>query len=224
MYNIHVDHLNTPRRITDQANTLVWKWDSKPFGDSPADDDPDGDGQSFTYNVRFPGQYYDQETGLHYNYFRDYDPGTGRYIESDPIGLNGGVNTYLYVNASPLIFIDPRGLVKIHGNWCGPDWTGGLDEQYYESPPGHYLFPKTLMDNACRAHDICYSVCREEYKCNKSGRGACMTQCDRSLAGATPIGSNSGTSVAKSVAIYVWMNYNIFPNPGENSPECSCRE
>ena len=100
MYNIHVDHLNTPRYITDQASTLVWKWDGKPFGDTLADDDPDGDGQRFTYNVRFPGQYYDQETGLHYNYFRDYDPSTGRYIESDPIGLDGGLNTYAYVDKS----------------------------------------------------------------------------------------------------------------------------
>ncbi|WP_425502906.1 RHS repeat-associated core domain-containing protein [Pseudomarimonas arenosa] len=60
--------------------------------------------------LRFPGQYYDQESGLHYNYFRDYDPSTGRYIESDPIGLNGGVSLYAYVSGSPLGLIDRLGL------------------------------------------------------------------------------------------------------------------
>jgi RHS repeat-associated protein len=63
------------------------------------------------YNLRFPGQYYDVETGLAYNYRRDYDPATGRYIESDPIGLDGGSSsTYIYVDDSPLVGVDPLGL------------------------------------------------------------------------------------------------------------------
>jgi RHS repeat-associated protein len=61
-------------------------------------------------NLRFPGQYYDRETGLHYNYFRDYEPGTGRYVEADPIGIEGGLNVYGYANQSPLTFADPLGL------------------------------------------------------------------------------------------------------------------
>lgn len=60
--------------------------------------------------LRFPGQYYDAESNLHYNTFRDYDPQTGRYVESDPIGLEGGINTYIYANASPLVWIDLLGL------------------------------------------------------------------------------------------------------------------
>nr|WP_286011447.1 RHS repeat-associated core domain-containing protein [Methylovulum psychrotolerans] len=80
-YNIHADHLNSPRVILNAANTVVWRWDNT---------DPDGDGVTFDYNLRFPGQYYDKETGLHYNGQRYYDPQSGRYLTPDPIGLMGG--------------------------------------------------------------------------------------------------------------------------------------
>jgi RHS repeat-associated protein len=88
-YYVHTDQLGTPRVITN-GDTVIWRWQSDPFGSTVAREDPDGDSVLFTYNLRFPGQYYDDETGLHYNYFRTYDPSTGRYLESDPIGLGGG--------------------------------------------------------------------------------------------------------------------------------------
>ncbi|MFC1751480.1 RHS repeat-associated core domain-containing protein, partial [Pseudomonadota bacterium] len=83
-YRIYTDHLNTPRAITDDTNTVVWEWlNDDPFGANLANEDVDGDGNLFAYNLRFAGQYFDEETGLHYNYFRTYDPETGKYLQSD---------------------------------------------------------------------------------------------------------------------------------------------
>ncbi len=91
----------------------MWRWISDPFGTTAANDDPDGDGTTFTLNLRFPGQYFDTETGLHYNYFRYYDPATGRYVTSDPIGLEVGLNTYGYVGGNPVGLVDPKGLTHL---------------------------------------------------------------------------------------------------------------
>jgi RHS repeat-associated protein len=89
----------------------VWRWDQQEaFGNNPADEDPDANSVAFDPPLRLPGQRYDKESGLHYNYFRDYDPSIGRYAESDPIGLFGGVNIYLYVRADPISYFDPSGL------------------------------------------------------------------------------------------------------------------
>jgi RHS repeat-associated protein len=112
LYYIYPDHLDTPRIVVNAANAMVWRWDSTdPFGSLPADSNPNGLG-TFTFSLRFPGQYFNQETGLHYNNFRDYDPGVGRYIESDPVGLRGGTNTYTYVR-NPLSNADPTGLFNL---------------------------------------------------------------------------------------------------------------
>jgi RHS repeat-associated protein len=88
---------------------IVWRWDSEPFGTAAANQNPSGSGTPFVYNPRFPGQYYDAETGLNYNYERDYDPATGRFVESDPIGLRGGRNTYAYADGNPITNTDPTG-------------------------------------------------------------------------------------------------------------------
>jgi RHS repeat-associated protein len=109
----------------------VWLWNHDPFGN--------GAPLGATYELRFPGQFFDQATGLHYNYFRDYDPRLGRYIESDPIGLAGGINTYAYAGSNPLTRIDPRGLTDLSQvigrivKWCmgngdGPDDQCAADQ------------------------------------------------------------------------------------------------
>lgn len=130
-FYIHTDHLNTPRRITRPSNNQVlWRWQSDPYGHSLPDEDADGDGVGFAYNLRFPGQYFDAETGLHYNHFRDFDPSTGRYLESDPIGLAGGINTYGYSGGNPITNFDPWGMDWIE--YTGQRLTlydGNLDDR-----------------------------------------------------------------------------------------------
>jgi len=101
--------LNTPRLIADSTGTTVWRWDQgEPFGNDVPNNNPSGAG-AFDFPLRFPGQFFDREMNLSYNYFRDYDSTYGRYFESDPIGLNGGLNTYSYVNSNPIRFSDPKG-------------------------------------------------------------------------------------------------------------------
>ncbi len=109
VYFVHTDHLGTPRVVSDSTQQIIWRWDSDPFGEAVAGEDPDGDSVAFVFGLRFPGQWFDAETGQHYNHFRDYVPTAGRYIESDPIGLEGGFNTYLYAHHNPINNIDHDG-------------------------------------------------------------------------------------------------------------------
>ncbi|CAI8951882.1 Sugar-binding protein [Pseudomonas sp. IT-P253] len=120
LFYLHSDHLNTPSIATNAARDMVWEWKSDAFGVGKASG-------SLNLNLRFPGQYYDVETELHYNYFRDYDPNTGRYVQSDPIGLRGGLNTYGYVYGNPINFIDPYGLAVGFDDSLG---IGGLEKAY----------------------------------------------------------------------------------------------
>jgi len=110
---VQPDHLGTPRAVVDpQRNVAIWAWDAKgeAFGNSPPNEDPDQDGLSITVKLRFAGQRQDSSSGLMQNYFRDYDQAIGRYAQSDPVGLMGGINTFAYVHGSPLDMVDPLGL------------------------------------------------------------------------------------------------------------------
>ncbi len=110
IYYVHNDHLGTPKMMTDENQNKVWEANHNPFGEATVNEDVDVDGEIITMNVRFPGQYYDSETNLHYNWNRYYDPSIGRYITSDPIGLYGGISTYGYVSQNPINAIDFFGL------------------------------------------------------------------------------------------------------------------
>jgi RHS repeat-associated protein len=112
----HIDHLGTPRKITRPSdNGLMWRWDPDTFGSVAPNQNPAGLG-TFIYNLRFPGQYCLSESGLFYNMNRTYDPQMGRFIESDPLGLAAGINTYAYVGGNPISNSDPLGLTYVT-NW-----------------------------------------------------------------------------------------------------------
>ena len=102
---IHTDHLGAPRLVTDSEAKVIWQARYSPFGAATVEI------AQIDLPHRLPGQQLDAETGLHYNYFRHYDPSTGSYTTSDPLGLVAGYNTYGYVGANPLSVIDPRGLI-----------------------------------------------------------------------------------------------------------------
>jgi RHS repeat-associated protein len=147
-FYVHADHLNTPRKLTEPSNNAtVWRWDSDAFGNGAPDQDPDGNSLQVIYNLRFPGQVYDAVTGLHYNYFRDYDPSTGRYVESDPIGLKGGVNTYGYVLQNPVEWADATGLCVLAGTTGVTKWTEVLGSSRWG--------PKTVTGIASGTMVVC---------------------------------------------------------------------
>ncbi|MEE8056325.1 MAG: RHS repeat-associated core domain-containing protein [Pseudomonadales bacterium] len=112
IYSVHQDQLMTPRVLTNSTQTVVWSQSQKAFGEMVVDDDPDGDGSAIKFDARFPGQWADSdsESGLYYNYFRDYDASTGRYIESDPFEFIDSKNLYIYVTSNPVNRFDFLGL------------------------------------------------------------------------------------------------------------------
>lgn len=124
IHYVEADHLGTPRTVVERRrNVVVWEWNLKgeAFGASAPTHDADGDLTPFVLDLRFPGQRYDGSTLLNYNVFRDYET-NGRYIESDPIGLKGGVNTFGYSNQSPTDTTDFFGLSPYLTS--NPDRTG----------------------------------------------------------------------------------------------------
>lgn len=132
------DHRGAPVKVIDINNIVVWEADYDPFEKATVNEDPDGDGINFEQNIRLPGQYYDKETGLHYNNRRYYDPDTGRYITSDPIGIDGGMNTYLYANANPVRFSDRTGLAP--GDLFASDGDAAIDAgNFARTKPNQFI-------------------------------------------------------------------------------------
>jgi RHS repeat-associated protein len=136
VYSVSADWLNAPHIIQNASKQEVWTWDHYAFGDNAPNESPLGLGV-FAYDMRFPGQHYDAESGLNYNMVRDYNPMLGRYIESDPIGLRAGINTYGYALAHPMTNTDPTGL--------SPDQTCPISQQPRSCPvPGMPQIPAPI--------------------------------------------------------------------------------
>jgi RHS repeat-associated protein len=205
--------------IQDQAGNAVWRNDNtEPFGDSVPNENPSGLG-AFEFPLRFPGQYEDQETGLAYNMMRDYYPTIGRYVQSDPIGLRGGVNTYSYALQNPVQYIDvlgldvnfcyyPDGITHIGFGIVGEDGkTQGFYPKKNHSPRGPGIVKpdpnpgdeprecKTVV--ATPEQDKCMLACRERRKSNPGTYNGLTRQCtdfirDCALQCKVPVGNNGG--------------------------------
>jgi len=160
----HHDQLGTPLQATDKAGNIVWAASFDAFGRASITT-PQGtaDKPTITSNLRLPGQYEDGETGLHYNWHRYYDAEVGRYVTADPIGLEGGINRYSYVEGNPVSLIDPDGLSPTFPG------SGGMGLP----PSGRRGGP------SCNVGDDCYKGYEENIKiCNKlksaRGRAICF--------------------------------------------------
>ena len=185
---------------------------------------------TLTNPFQFTGRDFDQETGTYYYRHRYYDPQTGRFMSEDPVTFLGGNNFYAYVLNDPTDLVDPTGLFGVHGNWCGPDWTGGHREQYdpahdISGPSGpYYNGPIDYTDSVCRDHDICYYDCRRDHKCDKGSRRNCMRDCDHNLIYELTrfpgryegtVDAAAGIIVTGGIAADAY-----YPNAGDNDKSC----
>jgi RHS repeat-associated protein len=212
MYFIHPDHLNTPRMIANQAATTVWRNDNtEPFGNSVPNGDPNNTGVAFDFPLRFPGQYFDAETNLAYNVFRDYDSTAGRYVESDPIGLRGGTNTYLYVRGYPIGLGDPTGLFWPELEKAAKDLTKDIMNSIIATPAGP-ITGKAIGQKLCEGmigtpkdpDGLCRAECLNKIPVdphtgtNNQGPGVtkfledCISACIKELVSCKPKPSPSG--------------------------------
>jgi RHS repeat-associated protein len=108
------DHLGTPQELTDHEGRIAWSASYKAWGEAKQAISEAGRKAGFRNPIRFQGQYFDDETGLHYNRYRYYDPVAGRFVSKDPIGLRGGINVHQYA-PNPLAWVDPLGLAGKKG-------------------------------------------------------------------------------------------------------------
>ena len=193
LYFVHTDHLGTPHAMTDRSATVVWQATYTPFGKATVNEDPDNDGKVVENNIRAPGQYFDSETGLHDNGFRVYDPSSGRYVTSDPIGLAGGINTYAYVGGNPLRWTDSR----------------GLDAPGCDGVPN--FLESNCMLNMCAKHDYCYF----ENRCTASSWFIPLSKCNLRC-NFPAVGGTIGAGAAAVLGI------ECEPQPDETPRETTC--
>lgn len=132
LYFVHSDHLGRPDTVTNSGATIVWQAANTPFDRTVTTNTFGG------LNLGLPGQYFDAESGMYYNMFRNYDPTLGGYIQSDPIGLAGGLNTYSYAENNPISIVDPLGLAPQVSVSVPPGAAGGRFDIWQPEQPGFF--------------------------------------------------------------------------------------
>ncbi|MGO2166729.1 MAG: RHS repeat-associated core domain-containing protein [Pseudoalteromonas sp.] len=175
IYYFHNSHLGAPQRLTDEYKQTVWQAQYNAFGTTQVNTQQ-AIAEQITNNIRFPGQYFDAETGLYYNWHRYYDPEIGRYLQSDPIGLAGGINTYGYVGGNPMMYIDPYGLFSMDPVW----------DAVYQGTGGWTPDPSTVNFIAGFGDSISFNLTKQF----RQSQGICNVDYDSS---SYSYGNTSGT-------------------------------
>jgi RHS repeat-associated protein len=145
----HNNYMGLPRLITDDLGTVVWSGQFKPFGELY-----DENAQVSNW-VRFIGQYLDEDSGFYYNYFRDYDASLGRYLQSDPIGLAAGVNTYTYVGNNPVNYVDPYGQAATSAGEVLNDVTASVRGQTDRGDRNNSAIINNVISTFSDKYDAC---------------------------------------------------------------------
>jgi RHS repeat-associated protein len=204
LHFVHADHLNTAREIYDASQQVVWRRPhQEPFGDSPPDENPSSLGV-FKYPLRESNYYFDEETGNAYAMQRDaYDPRIGRFPQSDPIGLRGGINPYAYVNGNPIGYVDPTGLLRCR-------WVGIVLQCEWGPPPGFPSTGDSELDRALRNPTAVTRSGKEEQGCCPDCGDPPAPEIDR-VPPSRPHGSCPGDH-------WVYFEYHQSPYP-----DCKCR-
>ncbi len=211
----NADGLGSVTSLTNSSGAAAQTYTYDSFGNVTASSG------SLTNPFQYTGR--EMDPGLYYYRARYYDATLGRFTGEDPLRFGSGdSNFYNYVGQDPTNYMDATGRIptRLPGtNWCGPDWTGGLNEEF--NPEhfrlGLYKKPSSSLDEACMHHDICYFNCRATKPCDNSGRQDCMRQCDILLNAEVPVTGWHSATVWWLIKLHISLDAG--PNKN-NCPSC----
>jgi RHS repeat-associated protein len=210
------DGLGSITSLSNTAGALAQTYTFDSFGKQT------GASGSLTNPFQFNARELDSETNLYFYRRRYYDPTAGRFTREDPLRFGAGdSNFYSYVSQNPVNYTDPSGKQKIYGNWCGPNWTGGLVESFNPAHVKNYKKPIDDLDTTCMVHDICYFNCRSQYACSGPERQKCFRTCDKLLLDEVPINPFASNYTPYGPLVYYGILLHVRPDP-ENNLSCGC--